>query len=58
MDMESVQLIMPEFLKQQALTLRRTIVQQTSQRAATIYSENTQNAGAFGPGLFSGGGQF
>lgn len=55
MDMESVQLIMPEFKKQETLILRRTIVQQTSQRTQTIYTENTGAAGAYGPGWFSGG---
>lgn len=39
MDMESVSLIMPEFKKQEALVLRRTIVQQTNERVATIYTE-------------------
>jgi len=58
MDLESVQMIMPEFKKQEVLILRRTIVQQTSQRTQTIYEQNTGAAGAYGPGLFSGGGQF
>jgi hypothetical protein len=58
MDLESVALIMPEYKKQMNLVQRRTIVQQTSQRASTIYAENTGTAGAYGPGLFSGGGQF
>lgn len=58
MDMESVQQIMPEFKMQEALILRRTIVQQTSQRASTIYTEDNGASGAFGPGWFSGGGSF
>jgi hypothetical protein len=58
MDLESVQLIMPEFKTQERLCLRRTIVQQTSQRVATIYSEDNGSAGAYGPGWFSGGGSF
>lgn len=58
MDLESVQQIMPEYTKQMALINRRTIVQQTSQRTSTIYAESSGTAGAFGPGLFSGGGQF
>lgn len=57
MDLESVQMIMPEFKKQEALINRRTIVQQTSQRTSTIYTENLGAAGAFGPGYWSGGGQ-
>lgn len=48
MDMESVQMIMPEYKKQEALCLRRTIVQNTNQRTSTIYTEQTsmgQNSG-------------
>lgn len=56
MDLESVQLIMPEYKKQETLVLRRTIVQQTNERVATIYTDNT--AGAYGSGWFWGGGQF
>jgi len=56
MDTESVQTIMPEFKKQEALINRRTIVQQTEQRTATIYTENT--AGMYGPGWWYGGGNF
>lgn len=56
MDMDSVRLIMPEFKTQERLCLRRSIVQQTSQRTTTIYTENTSTAGAYGPGWFSGGG--
>jgi len=40
MDMESIQNIMPEFKKQEMLIQRRTIVQQTSQRSATIYTDD------------------
>lgn len=39
-DFESVQKMMPVFKEQERLVLRRTIVQQTGQRAPTIYSEN------------------
>ncbi len=45
MDLESVQLIMPEFERQQKMVLRRTIVQQTNERTATIYTD-TANAGS------------
>lgn len=59
MDLESVQMIMPEFKKQEALCLRRTIVQQTNERTATIYTEQTgSGAGAYGAGWFQGGGSF
>ena len=58
MDLESVQQILPELRKQECLILRRTIVQQTNQRTSTVYSEQTGAAGAYGPGLFSGGGNF
>lgn len=47
MDIESVQMIMPEFKKQEALIQRRTIVQNTNQRTATIYTEQDN----FGPGM-------
>lgn len=58
MDLESVQMILPEFKKQETLILRRTIVEQTSQRVSTIYTQDTGAAGAYGPGWWSGGGQF
>lgn len=58
MDLDSVQLIMPEFKKQETLVLRRTIVQYTNDRAATIYTEQTSSAGAYGPGWWQGGGSF
>lgn len=56
MDPESVQTIFPEFKKQEALINRRTIVQQTEQRTATIYTENI--AGGYGAGWWNGGGTF
>lgn len=57
MDVESVQNIMPEFKKQETLCLRRTIVQLTNERTATIYSNNngtmnTPNGWGYGSGLF------
>lgn len=55
-DIENVQKIMPEFMAQQRLVQRRTIVQQTNQRTSTIYSEQTGAAGS--QGYFSGGSQF
>ena len=45
-DLDSVQLIMPEFMNQQRLVLRRTISQQTSQRTSTIYTN--QNGFLYG----------
>ena len=55
MDMESVQMIMPEYKKQEALCLRRTLVQYSNQRTATIYAEQAGVAGTFGWGWGSGG---
>ena len=57
MDTDSVQMIMPEFKTQERLCLRRTIVQYTNERTATIYTEQT----GFGPGAGGwgwGGGNF
>jgi hypothetical protein len=55
MDLESVQLIMPEYRKQENLVNRTTIVNQTKERVATIYTEQTDltsgtgyTGGAFG----------
>lgn len=56
MDLESVSLIMPEFKKQEMLIQRRTIVQYTNERTATIYTDQTSygpgNGWGFGGGLF------
>ena len=54
MDLESVQMILPEYMKQERLCLRRTIVQITNERSATIYTEQT--AGPGGNGGFWGWG--
>lgn len=40
-DLESVQLIMPELKLQERLILRRTLVQQSNQRASTIFTDGT-----------------
>lgn len=57
MDIDSVQMIMPEYRKQENLCLRRTLVQYTNERTSTIYTEQTQlNSGNNGFGF--GGGQF
>lgn len=41
MDMESVQMIMPEFRMQMNLCNRRTLVQLSNERTATIYTQQT-----------------
>lgn len=41
MDMESVQMILPEFRNQMNLCNRRTLIQYTNDRTATIYAEQT-----------------
>lgn len=48
MDTESVGQIMPEFKQQERLCNRRTIVQYTNQRTATIYTEQTSYGGGSG----------
>lgn len=47
MDLDSVQLIMPEYKKQEALVLRRTLVQQANERVATIYTDQAQGSGYY-----------
>jgi len=46
MDVESVKAIAPEFLRQRSLVMQRLIVQQSSERTPTIYSE--KGAGYYG----------
>lgn len=59
MDMDSVNLLMPEFRSQLSLCNRRTIVQLTNERAATIYTESNGSNGGFGGwGGFGGGTNF
>ncbi len=53
MDQDSINLIMPSLKEQEILSLRRTIVQNTTQRVATVYSEQSRtgyNSGGFGQG--------
>lgn len=57
MDLESVQQILPEYKKQELLQLRRTIVQLTNERTATIYTEQTGNSNNFNS-WGAGGGSF
>ena len=47
MDLESVQQIMPEYKQQERLVLRTTIVQNTNERVATIYTEQTNFGNGF-----------
>lgn len=54
MDMDSVQLIMPEFKQQERLVLRTTLTQQANERTVTIYTQG-KNYG-FGWFGFGGGG--
>ena len=54
MDLESIQMIMPEFKTQERLVLRTTLVQRTKERTATIYSESIGP----GNGWYWGGGPF
>jgi len=57
MDLDSVQLIMPEFKQQERLCLRRTLVQNTNERTSTIFTEQT-SIGASLNGWGSAGGNF
>ena len=51
MDTESIQIIMPEFKKQESLVLRSTIAQQGNERTATIFTEQVGSTfGGFGWG--------
>ena len=58
MDMDSMNMLAPRVKYYENLINRRTIVQQTSQRTSTIYTEQTSISGAYGPGWGSGGGSF
>lgn len=58
MELESVQMIMPEFKTQERLCLRRTLVQYANERTGTIYTENSGGAGGWGWWGTGGGGSF
>ncbi len=58
MEMESVQMIMPEFKTQERLCLRRTLVQYANERTATIYTESSGSANGWGWWGLGGNGQF
>lgn len=47
LDMDTVALITPEFLKQQNLCNRRTLVQYTNERPATIYTQQTDGTNGY-----------
>ena len=55
MDLDSVELILPEYRKQENLCNRRSIVQYTNERTATIYTEQTSYTGQGGWGWGNGG---
>lgn len=55
MDVDSVAAIMPEFKTQEALCLRRTLVQLTNARASTIYLGTTGEGSDFNAGWGYGG---
>lgn len=55
MDMDSVQLLMPALKEQERLIGRRTIVQYTNERVATIYTEQTSPTTGGFSGWGSGG---
>ncbi len=56
MDLDSVQMIMPEYNQQMRLCLRRTIVQNTNERTATIYTDQVGGSQGWGWGQTGGGG--
>ncbi len=55
MDMDSVQMIMPELDEQARMCLRRTLVQLANQRTATVYSGTTGDINSFNQGWGYGG---
>ena len=56
MDMESLQMIEPEYRTQMNLVNRKTIVQLTNERTSTIFTEGNANWPYGGWGNFNGGG--
>ena len=54
-DFEDLEKFRPLLKEQMDLVLRRTIVQQTSERTATIYTEQTNGMGQFPFGNLFGG---
>jgi hypothetical protein len=58
MDVDSVALILPEFKKQEVLVLRTTIVQNTNERAPSIYAQQTDMSANGTGGAGGGSGSF
>lgn len=58
LDYDTLNLIMPSLKEQEILINRRTIVQQASQRSATIYEGQVGIGSSFGPGWGNGWGNF
>lgn len=56
LDLETVALLEPEYREQMRLVLRRTLVQNSNERTATIYTEQTNYS--YGNGWGWGGGTF
>ncbi len=54
-DIESVNLIMPEFKRQEQICNRRTLIQYTNERTATIYTQQTDMTSNFGGGWWGSG---
>ena len=55
MDMDSVAMILPELEKQEAMCLRRTLVQLANQRTSTIYAGTMNDSAGFNQGWGYGG---
>jgi hypothetical protein len=54
-DLDSVQLVMPEYKRQESLVIRRTLVQITNERAATIYTQQSSGVNNIGWGWGTNG---
>lgn len=54
LDMETVNLIMPEFKMQEMLIQRRTLVQYTNERPGTIYTQQTDSGNGYNGGWGTG----
>ena len=48
MDLDSVQMIMPEFKQQERLCLRRSLIQYTNERTSTIYTDQVSHMNGWG----------
>jgi hypothetical protein len=55
-DLDTVQLLMPEFKEQERMVLRTTLVQEATQRASSIYQQQTSlSASGWSGGFWTGG---